>query len=310
MLLSEKYEPKAREELAGDMHIDKIKSWVKNRKKGCGLILWGPSGSGKTTAVKIAARELGYRIINTEKNGDISGIFQKNIFGQQNMIVIDSESSNLKKTIEESSCPLIIITENAYELNKETRALCDMIEFKKILVSDLIAITKRICNAENFLYEEPALSHIARISNGNAQAAITALDILKPKITNEAAKNLHSMDYYNMIFETLRVVFRSTSIENIKIALANSERTEEEILPWIEENICNEFENIEDIAVAFEQLAKGSIFGLPPSRKNFVKYNYPKSRKQGNNNDIDDIAKKMHMSKRKAMMYMKKIIDD
>ena len=307
MLLYDKYEPGTSEEVS-NIHIDEIKSWIKKWKKGRALLLHGPPGSGKSLAVKIAAKEINYKVIDAGKGFYAAN---RNIFNQGIVIIADVAA---KKTIETSQCPFIIMTDDAYAISKETRALCDMIEFKKLMPQDIIPILRNICKKEDFIFEEQALSHIARISNGDVRYAIMALDILNPRITAESAKKLHSKDYYMHIFETLRLIFRS-SIENARIAVTDSENTEEEILFWVEENICNEFDDIEEIASAFEYLANGGILGISLSRKKaaktFVRYMYPKGRRTQKNNSIDDISKSLHMSRKKtviAMPYLEKIM--
>jgi len=62
------------------------------------------------------------------------------------------------------------------------------------------------------------------------------------------------------IFKVLSGIFKSTSALSARLSINEADMEPDEIFWWIEENIPNEYERPEDIARAYEALAKADVF--------------------------------------------------
>jgi replication factor C large subunit len=122
-------------------------------------------------------------------------------------------------------------------------------------------------------------------------------------------------------------------LKNINIALMNSDKTPEEIMLWLEENIPLEYSDPEEIAKSYDYLSKADILssrtskrqafslqkyyslaaqGVALSKKKpptkYVLYNAPKIFYTSKKAVPESIAKAMHVSKREVDMQLIKML--
>jgi DNA polymerase-3 subunit gamma/tau len=84
----------------------------------------------------------------------------------------------LLKTLEEPPAHVVFILATT-ELNKvpvTIRSRCQRYEFRRGALSDLFALLKRVCEAENIQAEDSALAMIARMADGGYRDALTILE--------------------------------------------------------------------------------------------------------------------------------------
>ncbi|MCX6819578.1 MAG: AAA family ATPase [Candidatus Aenigmarchaeota archaeon] len=348
-MLLEKYEPKNLSEMISNKkQLEEIVFWIKNWTKGKALLLHGPTGSGKSILVRLIAKQLSLELVEYSlceqpllaiKEDILKTSKQKSLFFKGKLILIDeleliSSAKGIIELIKKSEQPLILIAINPYERNlAELRKNCRLVKFSKIRTDSIANFLVNVCKKEGIEYDEGAISQIARMSNGDLRAALIDMEILKTKITTEAVSSLGYREHEESIFNTLKVIFRAMDLNNINIALMNSDKTPEEIMLWLEENIPLEYNDPEEIATAYDYLSKADILasrtikrqafslqkyyslaaqGVALSKKKlptkYVLYNAPRIFYAKRKEVPEKLAKALHVSKRDVDMQLIKLL--
>ena len=274
----QKYKPKSIREVAGNKaQMEQALNFVKNYKKGKALLLYGPPGTGKTLCAELIAKELGYELIElspsdfrdyeTIKKEIFEAGKQRSIFGKGRLILIDEievKDKGMVKAIVEliknSEHPIILTANDPWDKSLlPIRQTSELIKFDKIRVDAIKSYLEMIAKKEKIKYDEKALYQLARMVNGDIRAAIVDLNSLH-EVTEESIKAISTRDVEQTIFDTLKIIFKTMNIDIAKFAIAQSEKTPEEIFLWIEENLSKEYTNPEDLAKALEYLAYADFF--------------------------------------------------
>jgi replication factor C large subunit len=274
----EKYKPKRISEVIGNRkQMEDALNFIKNFKKGKALFLYGPPGCGKSLSIELIAKELSYEIIelspsdfrdyNTIKQKIFEAGKQRSLFGKGRIVLIDDvevKDKGMEKAILEliknSSYPVVLTANNPFEKSLATiRKFSEMIKFDKIHSNNLKAFLEKIAKKEGKKYEEKAIAQLARMANGDVRAALIDFETLD-EITEESIKKLSTREVEQSIFDTLKVIFKTKSINTALLAASQSEKTPEEIFWWLEENLIKEYKKPEDLAKGFEYLAEADFF--------------------------------------------------
>jgi replication factor C large subunit len=274
----EKYKPKRISEVIGNRkQMEDALNFIKNFKKGKALFLYGPPGCGKSLSIELIAKELSYEIIelspsdfrdyNTIKQKIFEAGKQRSLFGKGRIVLIDDvevKDKGMEKAILEliknSSYPVVLTANNPFEKSLATiRKFSEMIKFDKIHSNNLKAFLEKIAKKEGKKYEEKAIAQLARMANGDVRAALIDFETLD-EITEESIKKLSTREVEQSIFDTLKVIFKTKSINTALLAARQSEKTPEEIFWWLEENLIKEYKKPEDLAKGFEYLAEADFF--------------------------------------------------
>ena len=166
----------------------------------------------------------------------------------------------------------------------------------------------------------------AQLCDGDVRSALIDLEVLG-ELTESSLETLSQRSREENIFNTLKVIFKTTDIKNVLTALENSDKDSSELLLWLHENLAEEYTNISDLAQAYEALSKADLFsartlrrqsmslkkyesigiiGVSLSKKTrynkFFIYKAPRRRFQ-NYTFIEKIASKMQISRKKAKLY-------
>ncbi len=340
-MLLHKYEPKSLKEFVGNkQQTAEILQWIKSWKKGA-LMIYGPVGIGKTLVVKLIAKQLGLELLERHANDQpevlkdsvLKAAQQKSLFSKGKILLIDDleqidSSKHVVELIKSSQFPVILIASNPYDRKLVTlRNYCKTVKLQKLRSDEIAHFLKLVCETERIKYEENAIKQLCRTSNGDMRAALMDLETLRPELTSKGVDGLGDRRKEDNIFETVRLILKATNIESAAIAIQNSERPEI-VFAWLEENIQNEYSEIEEIAQAYDWLSKADIFysriirrqswslqkyanalgvfGVALSKKktrhNFVKYSMPR-RFRAKNTDIEELAGGLHVSKRRIALY-------
>lgn len=274
----QKYKPKSIKEVVGNRkQMEEALKLAKEYKKGQAILLYGPSGVGKTLCAELIAKELNYELIElsssdfrdyeTIKKEVFEAGKQKSIFGKGKIILIDElevkDNGMIKAILElirNSQYPVILTTNDPWDKSLlPIRENAKMIKFDKIKTEDIKSFLANIAKKEKIIVEDKALEQLARMANGDLRAAIIDLNTLD-EVTEESIKALSKRELEQTIFETLKIIFKTKNFEIAKLAISQSEKDPEEIFLWIEENLSKEYEKPEDLAKAFEYLAKADFF--------------------------------------------------
>lgn len=341
-MLLQKYEPKSPGEFAGNrQQLSEILRWIKSWKKGEGLVIYGPSGTGKTTAVRLAAKELGFEIIERHasdpaelvKESLLGASRQRSLFSKGKIFLIDDAEQldsgrHVIELIRESDFPVVLIAGKYDKKLSSILSYCKTVRFHRIRYDQIESFLREMCRAEKIQFEEKALGRIAKTCNGDMRAAIIDIETLGHGITDKAAASLGYREKEENIFDTLKIIFRAGSIENASIAAENSGEPDA-IIPWLEENIPNEYEKAEEVAEAYDWLSKAdifysrilrrqswglqkyyfglSVFGVALSKKKayakFVRYAFPRRMKGKQEKIPEELASALHVSKKRLRLY-------
>jgi replication factor C large subunit len=287
-MLLEKYEPKTTKEIIGNtLQIGEVKRWLLAWKKGA-LAVAGPTGCGKDTAIKLIASELGYRVVKQgieQENIDdvLAACRERGVLAEKRIIVLENAEfirakKSLTRLFEESANPVVIILGDEYSQNvgNVTKGI-KVVRFSKpseTLVSEFLS---RICRSENMGVDAKTIQAISKNSAGDVRSALIDLDLYK-----------HGSEFFEAraktknIFETLRALFTGNCRSIGDYA------DHDMLIAWIDENIQKEYKNAEDIARAYEYLAKTDRFrslvsrrqswGLQKYMADMLTYGFPKKK--------------------------------
>ena len=281
-----KYRPKTLKDFVNQEEAKKeFFEWYKNWKKGSAALLYGPPGVGKSCFVEAFAKDNNLELIQLNASDKRNyamirkvlgeAIKSKSFFGKGKIILIDEVDGiasredlggvrELLKIINESTYPIVMTANDPFEPKiKPLREISKMIEFKKLSVFDIEKKLKEILEKEKIKYDYEVVREIAQRNQGDLRGAINDLEIVcagKSYVKREDLEVLGYRDREQTIFEALKIIFKTKSTLAAKMAIANLDLEPDEIFYWIEENIANEYEKIEEVAKAYDALSKADIF--------------------------------------------------
>ena len=281
------YAPKTLKEVIGQQRqVEELKIFVKDYSKNKkSIFLYGGTGNGKTASVYALANDLNYELVElnasdvrnkTNVLSLLDGVIsQASLFGSSKMILIDeieglSGTSDrgaipaIAEIIKKSKYPIIIIGADAYDRKfKALKKVSELIEFKPLSTDDLVVLLKKICDSENIIYDEQSLKQLARISGGDARAAINDLQTISGvdnKVDKDSLKDIGDRDTTKSMQEALFRVFKSTSAETSLGAFNDVNEGLDKIFLWVEENIPREYLEPKHLQSAFDNLSIADVF--------------------------------------------------
>lgn len=298
---TELYRPAVFSEIVGNKSvISEIKSWCnswQNNMDVTPLLLHGKPGVGKTTLAYVMANEMNWEIVELNASDQRTASVIKKIAGVAaatksfddiiKLIILD-EADNLHGNsdkggakaiidiIKTSSQPIILTANELYKISPQLRNKCEVIELKNITKTDMFIALSKICDKENVSIDVNALELLCKNSNGDLRSAISDLQananhgntitkICLDLSDNPAEKN---------IFKTMQNIFNAPDISSTYNTLFNSDKTPEEMLQWIEQNLYLKFKN-DDMYLAYDKISKADVFiGRVRRRQNYKMWKY------------------------------------
>ncbi|HLD39160.1 MAG TPA: AAA family ATPase [archaeon] len=334
-MLLEKYSPKTVKELIGNpAAIMDIRKFLTSWKKGKALLVYGPTGSGKSTSIRLVASELDYEVIGThaDEERSVKGFFeasmQRGVFSRKKVLLFDDVTTgslrNFSQLIEKSEHPVICTTDDAYQLSAASRKNFKLLKFGRIAETDMIRFLEIVCKNEHIALQHRELEQLTKTSNGDIRALLIDLDTLRLGLRYNNYR-----DAEENIFNTLKVIFKTTNIQNCRMALDN-EKDSEELFRWLEQNVVEEYTDINSIATAYDYLSKADIFssriikrqswslqkyfsnlsayGVALAKEKasarFVSYRPPVFVRRSGNVMLENLARNLHISRRQAAAYI------
>lgn len=203
--LASRIRPTTLDEVVGQQHIvgkDKLLYRAIKADKLSSIIFYGPPGTGKTTLAKVIAHTTSaeFMQINATSAGkkDMEEVItaaknNQGMYGKKTILFIDEihrfnkgQQDYLLPYVEDGTIILIgATTENPYfEVNGALLSRSVIFELKKLSKDDIETLLLRAINdkekgmgAYNAAIDEDALEFLADVSNGDARAALTALEL-------------------------------------------------------------------------------------------------------------------------------------
>ncbi len=203
--LASRMRPTTLEEVVGQQHIigkDKLLYRAIKADKISSIIFYGPPGTGKTTLAKVIANTTSaeFMQINATSAGkkDMEEVVAKakdnqGMFNKKTILFIDEihrfnkgQQDYLLPYVEDGTIVLIgATTENPYfEVNGALLSRSVIFELKKLSNDDIKELLRRaVTDVEkgmgsyNAKIDEDALDFLADVSNGDARAALTAIEL-------------------------------------------------------------------------------------------------------------------------------------
>jgi len=293
-----KYRPKSLKDFVDQKEaLAKFLEWYKNWKPGSkAALLYGKPGTGKTCLVEAFANDKNLELIQMNAS-DVRGKKQiEEVFGHASAVasffkkgrifLIDEvdgiagreDAGGIQAIIEiikKSKHPVVLTANDPYDPKlRILREYCELIPFGDIPVWDIEKKLREICEKEGIEYEKEVLNQLAKRSEGDLRAAINDLETIargKKKITLKDLEALGYRERERDMFEALKILFKTSSFMGAKLSIANVDLEPENIMWWIEENIPNEYEKAEEIARAYDALAKADLFRARIISRNYWK---------------------------------------
>ena len=203
--LASRLRPTTLEEVVGQQHIvgkDKLLYRAIKADKLSSIIFYGPPGTGKTTLAKVIANTTSaqFKQMNATSAGkkDMEEVVQEakntqGMYGKKTILFIDEihrfnkgQQDYLLPFVEDGTIILIgATTENPYfEVNSALLSRSIIFELRKLDKEDVKTLLLRAVNDKvkgmgsyHAVIEEDALEFLADVCNGDARAALTAIEL-------------------------------------------------------------------------------------------------------------------------------------
>lgn len=203
--LASRLRPATLDEMVGQQHIigkDKLLYRAIKADKLSSIILYGPPGTGKTTLAKVIANTTSaeFMQINATSAGkkDMEAVVEaaknnRGMYGKKTILFIDEihrfnkgQQDYLLPFVEDGTVILIgATTENPYfEVNGALLSRSIIFELKNLAAEDIKVLIRRAVEDENkglgayhAILDKDALEFLADVANGDARAALTAIEL-------------------------------------------------------------------------------------------------------------------------------------
>ena len=275
MLYTVKYAPKKLDEIIGNNEkIEYIRQWIlqiMNGKKRKPLLIYGPPGTGKTSIAYALKQEYDLDIVemNASELRDKKRVARilgaaglaSSLFGQGKIILIDDAdilagradyggAGAIKSVLVESPYPIIVTATDVWDKKfTPLRSECEKIELKKISKVSIRTLLHEIAKKESLKLSDERIDDISEAAEGDVRAALNDLQSL----------HIGSRNKEQDIFKVVRGIFKARTYAEVQEA-TEGDIDYEIIKLWVDENIPNEYDNLEDVAEAFNYLSKADIF--------------------------------------------------
>src|SRR3989344_5381271 len=271
MIFIQKYKPQKLEEIPQE-NIIKLKKLLSIKKneiilKDYDVVEIDPSNY-------MGREEIENRLIKSCK--------ENSLFGKQKLFLIDNINGisgtndrgcvgTIVELIDKSVFSVLIVGNDPYDIRlKALLKVCTLVEFKLVDGNSIFNILKKISEIESITYEENDLKIISRRCGGDLRGAINDLQAASSSGYIDL-KGIDERTYETDIFNGLKLVFKSRSLDITKNVFANVNYDFNEFILWLEENLPLEYKG-EDLMNAYDQLGRATIFETRIIRWQYWRY--------------------------------------
>jgi len=288
---AEKYQPRKLSEVVGQPQaIQAMLKWAEGWRKGKpekpATLLYGSAGTGKTAAAVAFAREFGWDLIEMNASDKrtfnviqqvagtaaTTGTLFEGAAGKR-LVVLD-EADNvygtadrggyraIEQVLKQATNPVVLIANDQYSIPWTIRALCLLVNFRRLTQDSIVKVLGRICKAEKIEAEPLALNVIAEAARGDLRSAINdlqAVAIGKRRLSIEDVV-VYRRDKEINIFEVLGQLMHATTTKQARELLWALDRPPEDAIDWISENVPRMLLEPADLERVYEVLSRADIF--------------------------------------------------
>lgn len=305
---TEKYRPKRISEVVGnkaavEAFLTWMRGWENGRPSRKAALLYGPAGVGKTSTVYAYAREKGLDIVEVNASDyrtreKIAGVVGSSsqfgtITGLRSRIILVDEVdgidaradtgavTSLLKVISETRVPIVLVANDPWDQRlAPLRENCEMIKFTRIHKASIASHLRKIAESEKLQISDSTLREIAERAGGDLRSAINDLQMLAKSSggLRVGSESLGERDRESDIFTALATVFNARDIKSALSAVENLDVEPSDFLTWVLDNLPDQISSPQDMAEAFEKLARADIYLQRVSRTqryDLLKYAYP-----------------------------------
>ncbi|MDG6220156.1 MAG: replication factor C large subunit [Candidatus Thermoplasmatota archaeon] len=227
-----------------------------------------------TTGEFISTRDGGRKLIIID---EADSLYERDAGGAGGENALDSGGKRaILELVTKTSQPVILIVNDLYaltkdSLGKELKKKSIPINFKRVNTATIAKRVQEIARREGLGVEPEAARLIASKASGDVRAAINDLQALAAGRKRLMAKDVEDMgarDNEKTIYDLMRNIFGGMSGRSAYEMSKQLDESPDGLLLWIDENLPGAYRNPEDLARAYDCLARADIFLTRASRKN------------------------------------------
>jgi len=229
----------------------------------------------------ISSRSGGRKLIILDEADNLYERIEKNSNGDEDL----SDKGGKKvivETIKKTNQPIMLIVNDYYNLIKGSggalKNLCKIINFYQPYSKQVLNLLKRISLEEGITVDQKVLQTISDRCKGDIRSAVNDLQSIcldKQQVDIQALNVLGYRDRDKIIFDALREIFKNKNIQNIKETMLHLNEDPNSVLLWLNENLPNEYVDINDLVNGYHALSKADVFlGRTHRRQNYRLWAY------------------------------------
>ncbi|HYA21808.1 MAG TPA: AAA family ATPase, partial [Thermoproteota archaeon] len=263
-----------------EQFIHWLDKWSPEHGKKAGL-LYGPPGTGKTITVEIAAKRLGYNLIELNasdvrtKDVLMNEIYPASrsfsLYGKRNLILLDEidglhqrqdtgGAAAVLKLIEGTNSPVVLTANDPWKPSlREIRLKSQTFELKRLRKDSVTKRLRAIAKSQSLTVSDSALDRIAEKSHGDMRSAISDLEALASRgsvLEEETVSQiLQDRIHEENIFEAIRGAMHSRSVQEARNHLSGTGLMVDDLVDWVYGNLENLDGDIDTLNVVARAVA-------------------------------------------------------